>query len=109
MDLHKLKILKMNLQIKTVGPIPLTQTATSTITTTTTTQTVTEWRENQILFTHTVRHVEKQTILQRNATLEPMQLIDRLPGTEDRKDRIRCQREPIKVILMKLLKLQPKS
>ena len=54
-----------------------------------------------------LRHVEKQTTPQRNATLEPMQPIDP-PGIEDRKDKIRFQREPIKVILMKLLKLQPK-
>ena len=72
------------------------------------TETVTELKESQKLFTHPVRHVEKQTTPQRNATLEPMQPIDRLLGIEDRKDRIRYQREPIKVILMKLLKLQPK-
>ena len=60
------------------------------------------------LFTHPVRHVEKQTTPQRNVILEPMQPIDRLPGIEDRKDRIRYQREPIKVLLMKLLKLQLK-
>ena len=53
------------------------------------------------------RHVEKQTTPQRNATLEPMQPIDRLPGIKDRKDKIRYQREPIKVIQMKLPKLQP--
>ena len=46
---------------------------------------VTELKESQKLFTHPVRHVEKQTISQRNATLERMQLIDRLPGTEDQK------------------------
>ena len=40
--------------------------------------------------------------------LEPMQPIDRLPGIEDRKDKIRYQRELIKVTLMKLPKLQPK-
>ena len=50
----------------------------------------------------------KQTTPQRNATLEPMQPIDRLPGIEDRKDKIRYQRDPIKRTLMKLLKLQPK-
>ena len=88
-------------------PIPLTRTVTS-ITTTTTTETVTELKESQKLFTHPVRHVEKQTTPQRNATLEPLQPIDRLPGTEDRKDRIKSQKEPIKMTLMKLLKLQPK-
>ena len=64
---------------KTVTPIPLTRTA-----------------------------MEKETTPQRNVTLEPMQPIDRLPGIEDRKDKISYQREPIKVIVMKLLKLQPK-
>ena len=74
----------------------------------TTTKTAIELKESQKLFTHLVRHVEKQTTAQRNVTLEPMQPIDRLPGIEDRKDKIRNQREPIKVIIMKLLKLQPK-
>ena len=55
-----------------------------------------------------MRHVEKQTTPQRNFTLEPMQPFDRLPGTEDRKDKIRTQKEPTKVILRKFLKLQPK-
>ena len=39
---------------------------------------------------------------------EPMQPINRLPGTQDRKDRIRSQRERTKATLMKLLKLQLK-
>ena len=80
----------------------------STTTTTTTTETVSELKESRKLFTHPVRHVEKQTTPQRNATSEPMQPIDRLPGVEDRTDKIRYQRERIKVTLMKLLKLQPK-
>ena len=58
--------------------------------------------------THPVRHVGKQTTPQKNATLEPMQPIDCLPGKQDRKDKIRYQRGPTKVTLMKLLKLQPK-
>ena len=87
-------------------PLPLTPTVMST--TTTTQKTVTELKESPKLFTHPVRHVEKQTSPHRNAILEPMQPTDRLPGTEDRKDKIKYQREPIKVILMKLLKLQPK-
>ena len=37
----------------------------------------------------TLRHVGKQTTPQKNATLEPMQPIDRLAETEDRKHRIR--------------------
>ena len=65
--------------------------------------------KNQKLSAHPVRHVGKQTTPQKNATLEPMQPIDRLTGTEDWKDKIRSQREPTKVTLMKLLKLQPKK
>ena len=86
--------------------IPLTRAATSTIIITTT-KTVAELKESQKLFTHPVRHVEKQTTPQRNATLEPMKPVDRLPGIEDREDKIRCQKEPTKVTLMKFLKLQP--
>ena len=51
----------------------------------TTTETVTELKESQNLFTHPVRHVVRQTIPQRDAIMEPMQPIDRLPGREDRK------------------------
>ena len=87
-------------------PIPLTRTVMSTTTITTTT-TITKLKESQKLSTHPLRHVGKQTTPQKNATLEPMQPIDRLPGIEYRKDKIRYQKEPIKVILMKLLKLQP--
>ena len=47
---------------------------------TTTTETVTELKESQKLFTHPVGHVVRQTIPQRDAIMEPMQLIDRLPG-----------------------------
>ena len=92
---------------KTVPPITLTRTVMST--TTITTETVIKLKESQKLFTQPVRHVEKQTTPQRNVILEPMQPIDRLPGTEDRKDRIRSQREPTKVTLMNLPRLQPKS
>ena len=81
-------------ETKTVTPIPLTRTVMSTKTTIT--ETVTELKESQKLFTHPVRHVAKQTIPQRNVILEPMQPIDRLPGTEDRKDRTRSQKEPTK-------------
>ena len=75
---------------------------------TTTTKTVTELKESQKLFNHPVRHVVRQTIPQRDAIMEPMQLIDRLPGKEDRKDKIRSKKEPIKMTRMKLVKLQPK-
>ena len=77
-------------------------------TTTITTKSVIKLKESQKLLTHPVRHVEKQTTPQRNAILEPMQPIDRLPGTEDRKDRIMSQKEPTEVTLMKLSRLQPK-
>ena len=95
---------------RTVTPITLTRTATSTkiTTTTTTTETVTEPKESLKLFTHPVRHVEKQTTPQRIATLEPMQPINRLPGTKDRKDKTRSQKEPIEATLMKIFKLQLK-
>ena len=89
-------------------PIPLTRTAMSTILTTTTAKTVTEPIESRKLFTHPVRHVARRTIPQRNVIMEPMQLIDRLPGREDRKDKIRSKKEPIKMTRMKLLRLQPK-
>ena len=72
-------------------------------------ETKTELEECRKLFTHPVRHVEKQTTPQRNVILEPMQPIDRLPGTEVRKDRTRSQKEPTKMTLMKLPRLQPKN
>ena len=92
---------------KTVAPMPLTRTVMST-TTITTKKTVIKLKESQKLFSHPVRHVEKQTTPQRNVILKPMQPIDRLPGTEDRKDRIRSQKEPTKVTLMMLPRLHPK-
>ena len=88
-------------------PIPLTRAAMSTILTTTT-ETVTEPKESQKLFTHPVRRVARQTIPQRKVIMEPMQLIDRLPGREDRKDKIRFKKEPTNMTRTKLLRLQPK-
>ena len=105
---QKLKILKIIMETKTVAPITPTQTAISTILTTTTTKTVTEPKERREPFIHPVTHVGKQTTPQRNATLEPMQPTDRLPGTEDRQDKIRSKTQPIKVTLLKVLRLQPK-
>ena len=104
---NKLKLLKTTLETKTLAPRTLTHTATST-TTTTTTKTVSEQIQSHKPFTNPVSHVKKQSIPQTNAILEPMQPIDRLPGTEDRKKRKRSKKEPIKVTLLKLLKLQPK-
>ena len=87
--------------------IPPTQMAMS-ITTTTITETVTELKQSQKLSTHPVRHVVKQTIPQKDAIVEPMQPIDRLPGREDRKDKIRSKKEPVKMAQLKLIRLQPK-
>ena len=80
----------------------------STIVTTTTTETLTEPKESQKLFTHPVRHVARQTIPQRTAIMEPMQPMDRLPGRKDRKDKIRSQKERIRMTQMEPLRLQPK-
>ena len=104
---RKLKIIKLILETKTVMPIPLTRTALSTILTTTA-ETVTEPKESQKLFTHPVRHVARQNIPESTAIMESMQPIDRLPGKEDRKDKIRSKKEPIKMTQMELLRLQPK-
>ena len=67
------KKIKKVLETKTVTPVPLTKTATSKILLTTK-KTVTELKESQKLLIHPVRHVARQTIPQRNATTEPMQL-----------------------------------
>ena len=103
---NKLKIIKIILETKTVMPIPLTRTAMSTLLTTT--ERVTEPKESQKLFTHPVRHVARQTIPQRTAIMEPMQPIDRLPGREDQKDKIRSKKEPINMTQLRRLRLQPK-
>ena len=55
-----------------------------------------------------LRYVAKQTFPQRDATMELTQPVDRLLGTKDRKDEIRSHKEAMKVIQMKLDKLQPK-
>ena len=54
--------------------------------------------ENQKLSTHPVRPVVKPTIPQRNATLAQTQLIDRVPETDDRKDRLRSHKVTLKTI-----------
>ena len=107
---NRLKTLKIFMETKTVASITLSQTTIQTRkTTTTTTKTVTELKESRKLFFHPVRHVGRQTTPQGNAAMDSMQPIDRLPGTEDQKDRIRSKKEPTKATQMKLLKLQPKS
>ena len=78
-----------------------------TVTPTTIPGTVTELKQSQKLFTHPVRHVVRQTIPQRDAIVEPMQLIDRLPGREERKDKISSNKEPVKMAQLKLIRLQP--
>ena len=97
-------IIKIILETRTVTPIPPTQMAMS-ITPTTTTEKVTELKQSQKLFTHPVRHVVRQTIPQRDAIVEPMQPMDHLLGREDRKDKIRSKKEPIKMTRMKLIRL----
>jgi len=52
--------------------------------------------------------VTEQTTPQRNATLEQMQQIDRLPGIADRKDKTKSNREILKTTQMGMSKLQPK-
>ena len=101
---NKLKIFKLITETKTVPPLPPTRTVMST---TITTATLSKLKESQKLSTHPVTQVGKQPTPQKNAILEPMQPIDRVSGIEDQKDKIRYQREPIKLILMKLLKLHP--
>ena len=69
-----------------MAPITLSQTTIQTRKrTTTNTKTVTELKESHKLFIHPVRHVGRRTTPQRNATMEPMQPIGRLSGTQDRK------------------------
>ena len=64
--------------------------------------------ENLDLSTHPMRPVVKLTLPQRNVILEQTQLIDRLPGTDGRMDRIRSNKEMPKTIEMGMFKLQPK-
>ena len=101
-----LKILKSILEPKTVAPTTLSRTKTQTIITKTP-KLVTELRKSQELFIHPVRHVGRQTTPQRKTTMEPMKPNHRLPCKDDRKDRIRSKKEPIKMTRMKLLRPQP--
>ena len=65
-------------------------------------------KENVELSIHLVRHVAKLIIPKRNVTLEQMQRTDRLPGTADRKDKIKPNSEIPKATQMAMSKLQPK-
>ena len=64
--------------------------------------------ENLELSTHAVRSVVKLTIQHRNVTLEQTQRTNRLPGTDDRKDRIKSNKEMPKATQMGMFKRQPK-
>ena len=70
--------------------------------------TVTELKDSQKLFAHFVRHVGKQTTLQKDVNLEPMQPTDCFPGTNDRKHRMKSSGETPKTVHMKTLKPQSK-
>ena len=72
------------------------------------TKRTTEMTKNRELFTHPLRPTVNSTIPQKIATLEQTQLTDRLPGTDDRKDRIRHNEGIIRFVQMIVLKLQPK-
>ena len=65
-------------------------------------------KEDLHLSTYLVRPVVKLTIPQRNLILEQTQRIDRLPGTNDQKDKIKSNREMPKATQMAIFKLQPK-
>ena len=105
-----MKTFKRVVETETVAPITLIQTTTATLTTTKrrTTKTVTEPKESLNLFNHPVRHVTKQTTPQKKTNMDLTQPLERLPGKEDRKSRIRSHNVTIKVFQMRLLKLQPK-
>ena len=64
--------------------------------------------EGLYLSSHPVRHVVEPTTPQRNATLEQTQQTDRLHGKHDRKDKIKFNREMLKVTQTGMSKLQPK-
>ena len=56
--------------------------------------------ESHELSSHPVEAVVKPTISERIATSEQTQLTDRLPGTDNRKDRIRHNKETIRYVQM---------
>ena len=63
---------------------------------------------NPDLSTHPVRPLVKLTIPQRIVTLEQMQRSDRLHGTDDRRHRIRSNKEMPRATQMGMFKIQPK-
>ena len=72
-----------------------------------TTQTI-ENTENRELSTHPVKPVAKSIPPQRNASIKPMQQIDRFLGIEDRCDRVRINGRTHKTTRMKLSWPRPK-
>ena len=68
----------------------------------------TEMTENQGLLTPLGVTVVKPTLPQKYATLELTQPIDRFPGADDRKDKLRSINGTLRTIQMKVLQLQPK-
>ena len=68
----------------------------------------TEMTRNQELSTRPMKPVVKQTITQKNVTLELTQPVDLLPGADDRTDRLNSNKGTLRTFQKKLLKLQPK-
>ena len=70
------------------------------------TKQATETTSNQELSTYTERLVAKRITQQKNVIIEPMQQIDYLLGTEDRRDRIRINDKTHKIMQKKVPRLQ---
>ena len=103
---------KTNPEIKpTVPPITMVvpkQTLTPTIkfqTTPKRTIQIIKETEDLDLSSHPVKHVVEPTTPQRNATLEQTQRIDRLPGIDDQKDKIKSSKEMHKATQMGMSEL----
>ena len=60
------------------------------------------------LSTHPVRPVVKLNNPERNVTSEQTQPTDRPPGTDERKDRMKSNKEMPKTTQMGMFRLQPK-
>ena len=60
------------------------------------------------LSAHSMRPVVKPTTPQKNVTLERTQRTNHLPGTDDRKDKTKSNREILKATQMRMFKLQHK-
>ena len=64
--------------------------------------------ENYGVSTHRKWSAAKQTITEKDSTLELLQPIDCLPGTENLKDRIKYNKETVERTQINVLELQPK-